>query len=348
VVSIPQDRNWHDPNGNLFQVGEAKCSHILMLRNQGDWITFNDPWLPTDLSYGIGTPKRCRFRSVNLSASGSTVFLINPFGDMYTRFFDFDISGLDEFIDLRYGYSYEDQSEAARPRIQLPPEDWTQQPKIRGRITDRISIHKLGLQQNGWDRVLRVEGLGEDGRTGYYEKAITDLESGDWLFHPTDLPLGGDLIENKAYDSSDEWLGPSEDLLFSTNMENLSSLDPLDFTDWAGEITDFNCCCPPHTLRIHVREDLAFDLKLHTSEGIRILPRERGLDLEPRRFRGAIEVPDALLVDLENQDPKVRGFIQGYLGGRPFTDIEVFATLQELEVRLKQGPQTTDTFLFRR
>ena len=204
VVSIPQDLNWHDPNGNLYMVGTAKCSHIIMLRNEGQWITFNDPWLPTDLSYGIGTPKRCRFRSGSLSASGSTVFIMNPFGDMYTRFFDFDISGLDEFIDLLYGYSYEDQSGAVRPKIQLPPEDWTQQPKIQGRITDRISIHKQGRQQNGWDRVLRVEGMNGEGRTGYYEKAITVLRSEVWIFHSTGRPLAGTLVENKPYDSSNE------------------------------------------------------------------------------------------------------------------------------------------------
>jgi hypothetical protein len=348
VVSIPQDLNWHDPNGNLFRVGAPKCSHIIMLRNEGRWITFNDPWLPTDLSYGIGTPKRCRFRSASLSASGSTIFIMNPFGDMYTRFFDFDISGLDEFIDLLYGYAYEDQGGAARPKIQLPPEDWIQQPKIRGRITDRISIHKLGRQQNGWDRVLRVEGMNEDGRTGYYEKGIAETRSEDWVFHETGRPPLGTLIENKSYDSSDEWLGPNEDLRFSLNMENLSSLDPRDPADWAGEVLDFNCYCPPHTLRVYVRENLCFDLRFHTTEGIRVTPRKRGLDQEPRRFRGAIEVPEDLLHDLEQQDPKVRGFVQETLGGRQFTYIEAWATLNELEVQLKEGSQTTDTFRFLR
>ncbi len=348
VISIPQDRNWHDPNGNLFRVGAAKCSHIVMLRNQGQWITFNDPWLPTDLSYGIGAPKRCRFLSVNLSASGSTTFIINKYGDMFTRFFDFDISGLDEFIQLHHGYAYEDQTSELRPKIQLPPEDWTQQPKIRGRITDRISIHKLGRQENGWDRVLRVEGLDEGSHTGYYEKAITDTRREDWTFHRTDLPLAGNLLDNRDYDSSGEALGPIEDLLFSVNMENLPVLDPRDYTDWAGEILDFNCYCPPATLRIHTSETVHFDLLLHTNERIRIRPRERGLDDNPRRFWGAAEVPEALFDDLENQDRKVREFVAGYLGGNRFTVIAIFGTLNEMEIRLNPFPTPTHTFRFYR
>jgi len=348
VVSIRQDLNWHDPNGNLFMVGAAKCSHIIMLRNQGQWITFNDPWLPTDLSYGIGMPERCRFRAASLSASGSTVFIMNPFGDMYTRFFDFDISGLDEFIDLLYGYSYEDQSGAARPKIQLPPEDWTRQPKIRGRITARISIHKLGLQQNGWDRLLRVEGVDEDGRTGYFQKTVAGPDSGDWVFHETGLPLSGPLIENKPYDSSGEALGPSEDLRFCANMENLASLDPVDPRDWAGEVLDFSCYCPPHTLRVHMREGVSFDLLLHTTEGIRVTPRERGLDHAPRRFRGAVEVPQELLGSMDRLDPKIRGFVEAYLGARRFTDVEARATLDELEIRILQGVPAGETWRFTR
>lgn len=347
VVSIPQDRNWHDPNGNTFRIGDAKCSHIVMLRGEGQWITFNDPWLPTDLSYGIGAPKRCRFRSVNLSASGSTTFLINAYGDMYTRLFDFDISGLDEFIDLLYGYAYEDQSAAARPKIQLPPEDWTRQPKIRGRITDRISIHKQGRREDCWDRLLRVEGLDAGGRTGYYEKAITATRSEDWTFHRTGMRLRGTLLDNRVEDCSDETLGPSEDLRFSVNMERLAVLDPEDYTDWAGEILDFNGYCPPHTLRVHVAEGRQFDLLLHTTESIRILPRARGLDDEPRKFLGAVEVPAALHDSLDHQEPKIRDFVNGYLDGQRFTRIELYGTLEEIELRLKQGTHVAHVFRFR-
>jgi len=67
---------------------------------------------------------------------------------------DFDLSGPDGLF-LRY--SYADQRGRPNPAIQLPPFDWVRQPKIAGRITDRISIHKTG--SNCIHRILRVEGL---------------------------------------------------------------------------------------------------------------------------------------------------------------------------------------------
>lgn len=121
VVSIPEDGCWTDPAGNLTAVGIAKCSHIIMLNPGGQTITFNDPWLPTDYSYEIGTPHRGRFLAVGLSSSGSTHFIINRYGDMFTRLYDFDISGLD---NLFMRYSYEDQRGRPFPAIQLPAEPW--------------------------------------------------------------------------------------------------------------------------------------------------------------------------------------------------------------------------------
>ena len=67
----------------------------------GQRLTFWDPWLPLDESYEMCGPHRGRFKAVNLSASGSYVFVIGRRGDMFTRLYDFDISGHDPvFFEL--------------------------------------------------------------------------------------------------------------------------------------------------------------------------------------------------------------------------------------------------------
>ncbi len=143
VVSPLEDHNWTDPAGNRTAIGAGKVSHIWGLRPGGRRLTFWDPWLPLDQSYEMCGPHRGRFRAVNLSAAGSYVFVIGRFGDMFTRLYDFDISGHDPIF---FDYSYEDQrGKGDGAPIQLPPAGWTRQPKIPGRITSAISISKVGV-----------------------------------------------------------------------------------------------------------------------------------------------------------------------------------------------------------
>ncbi|MFE3618442.1 hypothetical protein, partial [Streptomyces anulatus] len=65
-----------------------------MLSPDGNRIVILDPWLPgsdplkisnpefaDDYSYELPGPLDGRFQAVNLSASGSTTFLINEYGD---------------------------------------------------------------------------------------------------------------------------------------------------------------------------------------------------------------------------------------------------------------------------
>ena len=164
VISPLEDESWIDPAGNRTAIGSGKVSHIWGLRRGGQRLTFWDPWLPLDESYEMCGPHRGRFKAVNLSASGSFVFVIGRRGDMFTRLYDFDISGHDPVF---FNYSYEDQrGKGDGSPIQLPAERWTEQPKIPGAITRAISIHKTDA--GSIHRILRVEGKrrGADGLLG--------------------------------------------------------------------------------------------------------------------------------------------------------------------------------------
>ena len=156
VVSPLEDVTWPDPAGNRTAIGAGKVSHIRGHSRGGQRLTFWDPWLPlNEKLYEMCGPHRGRFRALNLSASGSFVAVIGPRGDLFTRLYDFDISGHDPVF---FKYSYEDQrGKGDGAPIQLPAERWVEQPKIRGKITSAISIHKVGA--GSIHRVLRVEGV---------------------------------------------------------------------------------------------------------------------------------------------------------------------------------------------
>jgi hypothetical protein len=310
VISPVEDQTWTDPAGNHTAVGSGKVSHIWGLREGGRRLTFWDPWLPLDESYEMCGPLRGRFRAVNLSASGSFVFVINKSGDLFTRLYDFDISGHDP---LFFSYSYEDQrGKGDGAPIQLPAAQWVKHRKIPGRITSAISIHKLGTA--AVHRTLRVEGLDAAGHTGYWEKDVTAKA---WTFHRTDRPLTG-----KRLTASRQKLGKPEDRRYV-----------LKANDFRAELTNFNTYCSPARLRIRPKgAKKSFDLVLHSVDGLRQQPRTRGLDDIPREQYGQIEVPPKLLK---------RTVVREKLQGRRFTPVTINATartirLEELDWTLRR------------
>ena len=271
VVSPLEDHNWTDPAGNRTAIGDGKVSHIWGLRRGGRRLTFWDPWLPLDQSYEMCGPHRGRFRAVNLSAGGSYVFVIGRFGDMFTRLYDFDISGHDPIF---FDYSYENQrGKGDGAPIQLPPEGWTEQPKIPGRITSAISIHKIGV--DSIHRILRVEGK-RRGHTGYWQRDVATPRAKGWEFHRTDAPLTRKLLPNPPADTSLRGLGRSEDRRYRMRAGNVTAT-----------LTNYNVYCSPATLRWseggRVREYRLFNI-----DGLRQVARARGLDDEPRTQYGEI------------------------------------------------------------
>jgi hypothetical protein len=323
VVSYPEDKQYTDSSGNR-QGKEISCAHMVFLNKGGQTLTFNDPWLPTDYSYEIGTPYRGRFVSINMSTSGSTHFLINKFGDMFTRLYDFDLSGLHD-IFYAIPYSYEDQRGVENPKWQLPPESWKMQPKIdasKGKacITNRITIIKTGYYCV--DRMLRVEGTDYDGNTGFYEK---DIKEEKWNFHRTDEELTGKILENKHYDSSMETLGESEDLAYSGG-------DPRRFSI---EIPDFNCYNSPADLKIRLSDESEINLLLHYTDTVRIFRRARGINNNPRKFNGAVELPEKINTNLSDCPKSIQDWINYNLkiqGNKRFTKVSLKVTGKKFSI----------------
>ncbi len=321
VISPAEDKNWTDPAGNLHAIGQGKVSHIWLLADDGQDLIYVDPWLPRDESYGMCAPENGRLQMVNLTASGSTVAVITRYGDIYTRHYDFDLAGAD---DVFFDYSYEDQRGAANPVIQLPSFDWVRQPRIPGRITHHFGIHKVG--ENMIHRVLRVEGFDGAGHSGYWQRDIAAADN-SWAFVRTDAPIKGTELDNPGGDTVARVLGPSPGLDYGYNLAALPTLGEREHiegdADWAAELIGFSTYCSPTTLRIHTGPNQSFDLILHTTDVIRQLERARGLDDQPRRFNGAIEIPQTLYDDLANQPAKVQEFVARYLGPTRFTEVKL-------------------------
>jgi hypothetical protein len=208
-----------------------------------------------------------------MSASGSFVFLVGRRGDLFTRLYDFDISGHDPIF---FSYSYEDQRGAGDGApIQLPAEGWTEQPKVPGKITSEISIHKVGV--DSIHRILRVEGR-NDGTTGYWERDVADPPSAGWEFHPTGEPLSGRPLDNPRADTSRLGLGPGETHRYRMRGDGVS-----------GTLA-YNVYCSPARLRLREGGKLR-RLLLHHVDGLRQSARGRGLDDDPRAQYGALEGP---------------------------------------------------------
>ena len=274
VISPLEDQVWVDPAGNRTAVGSGKVSHIWGLRTGGQRLTFWDPWLPLDESYEMCGPHRGRFKAVNLSASGSFVFVIGRRGDLFTRLYDFDISGHDPAF---FQYSYENQrGKGDGAPIQLPAARWVRQPKIRGAITSAISIHKVG--PGSIHRVLRVEGA-RRGRTGYWERDVAWPRAKGWRFHATGVPLTRKRLRNPRRDTSRRGLGRSENAHYRMRSGGVRA-----------DLLDYNVYCSPARLRMRSKGKLQ-RLRLHTVDGLRQQARARGLDHTPREQYGAIEQP---------------------------------------------------------
>lgn len=318
VLSPAEDRTWRDDAGNDHAVGNDKVSHIWALRDGGQRLTFMDPWLANDDSYEMCAPQGGRFKAINLSASGSTVFVVGRHGDLYTRLFDFDLSGSDAAF---FTYTYWPQKRgAADAPIQLPSPAWVHQPKVPGMITSAISVAKTGT--GAIHRTLRVEGLDRRGRTGYWEKDVIATRSSDWRFHRTGLPLAGRRLSgDPERDTSRLDLGPAPGVRFAGTLPGGVRV----------AVDGFSPHCTPSRLTLSTKAGgRPLALVLHSVDALRGEVRGPNLDAKPRALYGNVELPAQARRTLARQPTAIRRLVGETLKDKRFTTINLTATAHAL------------------
>ena len=280
---------------------------VYLLRDGGRRITYLDPWLPQDESREVCTPRRGTLPLANLSASGSTVFAVGQRGELFTRLYDFDVSGANTVFG---DYSWQRPRPATDTRWQLPGPRWLRQPHPAGTITDRISIASTGT--DAANRLLVVEGRDNRGRAGRFEKAIT---ARTWRFVATGQRLRGRALPLRTplpYGAVDarRYLGT--------------------IGGRPAAVTDFGPECSPAHLNIDFGSGVHLGLVLHSTDGIRQEMRARGLTDVPREYNGAIEIPQATFDRLSTLPQRVREWVAANLSGRRFTTSPIAVTSTRL------------------
>ncbi|CRK49915.1 conserved exported hypothetical protein [Rhodococcus sp. RD6.2] len=357
-VSSPTDnQTYTDIAGRIHYVGLGKMTMVPALTGDGSRITYADPWLPNDDSYEIGGPLGGRFRATALSAAGSTTFVTNEFGDMYTRTFDFDSSGSDSIF---FRYSWDDQSgkptapnlivetlDRSTAAIQLPAPAWVHQPKIPGEITSAISVHSTGPGPGR--RELRVEGS-RDGEDGFWHK---DLDAPAWEFTPTGAARLGTPLQNSPQDRSADTLAPPApwnlsgslpardgaidaqvlvDIGFPYSVVDPRMLDAVGShatpSGYRLEVTAFDPAATTRPATVVAPNGSRIPVLMHTADGLRMTPRGPGLDDDPRHLIGAIEIPE----DSE-ATPAHDAFVRDWMRGKMIAPITLSATDSDLVVR---------------
>ncbi|NLU84641.1 hypothetical protein HCA44_17850 [Rhodococcus sp. HNM0569] len=362
VASPFDNQTYTDIAGRVHFHGSAKMTMVPALTGDGSRITFADPWLPNDDSSEIGGPLGGRFKASHLSAAGSTTFVMNDYGDMYTRNFDYDSSGSDSVF---FPYRWDDQGgKPSAPNatldslplgefaaVQLPAPDWVHQPKIPGEITSTISVHSTGVGPG--QRELRVEGC-HDGATGFWHKM---LDAPAWEFTPTGEAALGTPVQNPSGDHSNATLAPAapwnlsgtlpirDNAVSGVTLNDLSvpySLVSPEMLDSVGlhaqpseyrlEVGGFDPAATTRPATVVAGDGTRIPVLLHTADGMRLTPREPGLDDNPRHLVGAIEIPDDAYAT-RSADPALSRFVDTWMTGKSIIAITLDATRDGLVIR---------------
>jgi hypothetical protein len=292
---------YEDPFGNQHHNGTMEIVTTYVLLEDGQEICYGDTGLPSDFSRNYAGPERGRFKALSLSASASTMFVINEAGEMYTRIADFDIVGCDPMF---FKYTYVPYTSGLKgtsflsnfTEWGLPAEDWRSQPRIplaeKAAITRFITILQNG-QGNG-ARELRVAGRGPGGETGYWSKLIF---ADAWEFReaPLYFPEASVLTEASVITevASGNTVrgerGQSQDRRFSGYWWT----DNKKETVLEYEIPDFNILEGECELRIKKASETCV-LKLHPIELWTFLKRDYqpGRNGPPKLFFATLEIPE--------------------------------------------------------
>lgn len=301
TFALPENRGWGisvrnkgttytDPAGHVHTVGIGVTS-LHILKQDGCTIQYGDPWLP-DLSYLIYGPLRGRFIAEGMATGGSMLFLINKYGDMFTRLSDFDIDGNDPFYLKQYTFD----SDSPESKRFLPAEDWKPQPKIDGSITKNLTVVQTG--KDTVDRELRVEGLDKNHRGGYWAKPV---KGGEWHFVATNAEVKGPFLDNRSGDCTKLALGPNRDI-------NAQGTVTVRGSEMEAKLLQFNPECSPSTLQLKVGSQ-TIDCTLYI----------RRIYLK-NLILGTLELPDSML---KSTDPTIKKVVETGFGSKKWTSLQI-------------------------
>lgn len=303
---------YEDRFGNQHHYGTMGIENSYFLCANGQEIRYTDTGLPSDFSHSILGPERGRFVAESLSASASTMFVIDAAGEMYTRLADFDTLGCDPLF-FRYTYLERDYGiPGSNYRSNytpwgLPSEDWRRQPPIplsgKARVTRLITILQNG--KGNLARELRVAGLDSGGRIGYYSKGIAEEA---WSFREAPLTIAErDFLDPVSASRSGLTRGPSSEARYFGVL--LRADAPI--RDLSLEIPDFSLSEGSCTLLVSRNGETA-RLAMHPVDAWTYLKRhDPGRDGTAKLMMVTIEIPDGSLASLS---PEFREAILGLLG----------------------------------
>lgn len=246
---------YEDLDGNPHPV-TAGVTTVYALLEQGRRLAYADPWLPSGWNRFLCLPERNTFVAASLSASASTMFVMDASGRSFTRLADFDTVGDDPA--LPYSWTRARRRGAAAVIRTLPGEDWKAQPKIPGPHSTLITITQTGARNA--DRELRVEG-----DKGTWKKQLTETA---WRFERTGTPMQGALTKGAAPSQ------PSREATWVSDAEVMGAKVSLE---------GFDPDCSPATLVLQSAKSTV-RIPLHFHGGLEFERAERDL-------RGALLLP---------------------------------------------------------
>jgi hypothetical protein len=306
---------FEDLVGRTFDGGGGLSSYYFLSRKGTD-IVFSDSGLPADFSHTICGPERSTFVSERLQVDGDTLFVINAYGEMRTRTFDFDTNGADTMF---FTYTY-DRKDPRPDAIAIPAENWFSHKPIplvgRAQISTNITLVRTGKHNR--DRELRVAGYDAQRTPGYFFKRIFTQDensparhdSDEWKFKADDsVPLDLETLLDPAVTDPDEQRSKQRSVVvvaarFSEQKpERRVAHGDVVFkgTFKAGgkvveatvQVPDFNFACTPATVRLSTAQGEPVDLILHTVENWYHLMRfDPGHDGTPIEYQATLEIPD--------------------------------------------------------
>ncbi len=285
---------YEDIDGNSHPVS-AGVTTFYLLEEDGRSLRYADPWLPEEFARRIALPLRDRFVAAALSASASTLFVVDRRGRLFTRIADYDTLGENPVLPYTYERGFH-EGQAARV---LPPEEWVEQSAPPGRITARICILQTGPGNAG--RELRVEGTDASGAPGHWARPIRDAA---WRFVPGPGPLSGPLLDPRAPEA--EVLGARRGRDYTGRVDKPALADPV-----RVELLDFHPVLLSAVLRLSAGDaqvelplllrdtDRDDQGRIASLDGTLLVPRGRPVPAPLHQAFDALLGPDARLVEAE-------------------------------------------------